>query len=296
MNRAEFDARYRLGDRIAEGAVLSYRAHDLAAGREVRIHLLAGTTPDEAAQLRDLLQELQPGDRGLILAETDVEGIGVVVSEALPDFTTLPSWLESRVSGVPPAGEGNTPGEFTRLFGAMPPESQPGGASPLSAPLPRPESGSGNEPVPPLGPSNPARPPRPVIRLGGAPPPRTPEPALPFHLPDPPRHTDERPMFSSQLGSGATGSLWAAGPLGDPSAAPPRSSPPLRGPADIAELIATAGAGVGRQDQSREASDSPRSATPEEPPKRSYVPLVVMLTTLLLSAVGLVVYFALKSH
>jgi hypothetical protein len=294
MNRAEFDARYRLGDRIAEGAVLSYRAHDLAADQEVRIHLLAGTTADEAAHLRDLLLGLEPHDRALILAETDVEGIGVVVTGALPGFTTLPSWLESRASSAAPAPERSAPGEFTRLFGAVPPEPQSGGGSPppRAEPIPR------REFTPPLVPADPAPSPRPVIRLGGSSsPPRGPAPPPPLQPPDLSRRTDERPLFASQIGSGASGPLWAA-PLGDPSAIPPVTPAPLRGPADIADLIAAAGGRSSsdrRPEPSPTVSDTASAATPEEPPGRSYLPLVVILAALLLCAIGWVVYFALKT-
>lgn len=294
MNRADFDARYRLGDRIAEGAVLSYRAHDLAAGQEVRIHLLAGTTADEAAHLRSLLLALEPHERALILAETDVEGIGLIVTEALPGFTTLPSWLESRVSGAASAQDTGVPGEFTRLFGALPPEPQSGGGSPPSRaePLPGPMF------TPPMVPVDPARPARPVIRVGGSPPPPGPAPSSPFQPPDLAPRTDERPLFASHIGSAGTGSLWRTGPLSDPSAAPPVTSAPLRGPGDIADLIAAAG-GAGssarRPEPSREASEAASAATPEEPPRRSYLPLIVILTTLLLSAIGLVVFFAFRT-
>jgi hypothetical protein len=295
MNRAEFDARYRLGDRIAEGAVLSYRADDLAAGQEVRIHLLAGTTADEAAHLRSLLLALAPHERALIMAETDVEGIGVIVTEALPGFTTLPSWLESRVSGAASAPDQGVPGEFTRLFGALPPEPHSGGGSPPARAEPLP----GHMFSPPTVPADPARPPRPVIRVGGSLPPPGPAPSAPFQPPDLSRPTDERPLLASHFGSSGTGPLWGTGPLSDPSAAPPVTSAPLRGPADIADLIAAAGeasSSARRLEPSREASDAASSAAPEAPPRRLYLPLIVILTTLLLCAIGLVVVFAFRTR
>jgi hypothetical protein len=301
MTRAEFDSRYRLGDRIAEGGVLSYRAHDLAAGREVTIHLFAGTLAAEAEQLHDLLLRLESRDRALVLAETDVEGIPVVVTEALPGFTTLPSWLESRVPGAAPAPEGSATGEFTRVFGSRPPEPPSGGVSPpRPAPsLPEPAVPPGNEFGRLFGPADPGRAPRPVIRLGGSAPPPSPAPASPFQVPDLSRPTDERPLFSKDVASSGTGPLWPAAPLDDPSAAPPVTSAPARGPADIADLIAAAGASgsIGRrQDESREAhADASSAPTEQASGRRSSLPLVLILTLLLLSAVGLVVYFAFKA-
>jgi hypothetical protein len=302
MTRAEFDSKYTLGDRIAEGEVLSYRAHDLAAGREVTIHLFTGTSAAETEHLRGLLLRLESQDRALMLAETDVEGIPMVVTDALPGFTTLPSWLESRGSGAAPGSGAATPGDFTMVFGSRLPEPPGGGASsPRPAPsVPEPSAPPGNEFSKLFGAGDPARPPRPVIRLGGSSPPSPLAPPSPFQVPDLSRRTDERPLFSKDAGSSVAGPLWPAAPRDDPAAAPPVTSAPARGPADIADLIATAGAlgSIGRrQAESRESQGDRPTAAPEQPPgRRSYLPLVLILTFLLLCAGGLVVYFAFKAR
>ena len=299
MTRADFDSRYQLGDRIAEGGVLSYRAHDLAAGREVRIHLFTGMSAAETEHLRGLLPRLESRDRALILAETDVEGIPMVVTDVLPGFTTLPSWLESRVPGAAPGSGGAVPSEFTMVFGSPLPEPPGGGVSPPApAPsVPEPPAPPGNEFSKLFGAADPARAPRPIIRLGGSSPPPPPlAPPSPFQLPDLSRQTEEGPLFSKDAGSSVAGPLWPAAPRDDPVAPPPVTSAPARGPADIADLIATAGAGGSidrRQAESREAPGDGSSAAPEQPSgRRSYLPLVLILTVLLLCAGGLVVYFA----
>jgi hypothetical protein len=300
MTRADFDSRYKLGNRIAEGEVLSYRAHDLAAGREVTIHLFTGMSAAETEHLRGLLLRLESQDRALILAETDVEGIPLVVTDALPGFTTLPSWLESRVPGAAPGGA--MPGEFTRVFGSPLPEPPGGGVSPpRPAPsVPEPAAPPGNEFSQLFGAADQARAPRPIIRLGGSSPPPPLAPPSPFQLPDLSRRTDEGPLFSKDAGSSVAGPLWPAAPRDDPVAPPPVTSAPARGPADIADLIATAGAGgsIGRrQAESREAQGDRSSAAPEQPSgRRSYLPLVLILTVLLLCAGGLVLYFAFKTR
>jgi hypothetical protein len=297
MTRAEFDSRYRLGERIAEGGVLSYRAQDLAGGREVTIHLLTGTSAPEVEHLRGLLLRLESPDRALVLAETEVEAIPVVVTEALPGFTTLGAWLEARVPGAAPEADRSMPGEFTRVFGSLPPETV-GGAPPppSSVPFPpKPASPSGSEVGSMFGPGDQAPPPRPIIRLRVSSPPAPPASAPPFQIPDLSRRGDEQPLFPNDLASTGPRRPWSATPLDNPAAAPPGTSSPARGPADIAELIAAAGGAgpMARGQPEREAQRDPSSAPPEPPSaQRSLLPLVMVLTVLLLCAVGLVVYFA----
>lgn len=304
MTRAEFESRYKLGDRIAEGGVLSYRAHDLSAGGEVTVHLLTGTSAPEAEYLRGLLLRLEPQDRALVLAESHVEGIPLVVTVPLPGFTTLPAWLEARVSGAAPKTEGSLPGEFTRVFGALPPEPAAGAAPqprpvpPPPGPVAQPDTEVGS--MFGLGDAAPA--PRPVIRLRASSPPAPTasappsSSAPPFQVPDSSRRTSEPPLFSDDLASTGPRRPWSATPFDDPAAAPRVTSSPARGPADIAELISAAG-GTGsmarRQAEPPEAQRGSSSAPSEQlSGRRSVLSLVLILTILLLCAVGLVVYFA----
>jgi hypothetical protein len=281
---------------------MSYRAQDLVTGREVTVHLLTGISAFEAEHLRGQLHRLDSQDHVLVLAEMDVEGTPGIVTEALPDFTTLPAWLEARAPKAMPEPKG-TPGEFTQVFGALPPDLP---VAPVSPPRPIPPL-SDVPPAGPLGnffgPSDPPRAQRPVIRLGGSAPAAplspVPPPASPFQLPDLSRPTDERPLFGNDLVSTGPKRPWSATPFDNPAAAPPPSSAPARGPADIAELIASASApgSTGRREVQSPAPRADAAGTSSEQPseRRSYLPLILILAVLLLCAAGLVLFFALAA-
>ncbi|HEY9506240.1 MAG TPA: hypothetical protein VIQ27_09730, partial [Gemmatimonadales bacterium] len=201
MLRAEFDSRYRLADRIADGVVESYRAHDLGSGREVLVHLLSSV--ERRDYLRGRLQALGAGDRASVLMETTVDGVPVVVTPELPAFTSLPEWLESRPES-PSAGAPASPGEFTRLFAApdfdvAPPASPRPAPPPAEGDFTRLFKGGAEPPAsfpsPLPAPPPPATPqpaaPRPVIRL--AVPPSRPPVQMPPGLETPERSSTAEP-------------------------------------------------------------------------------------------------------
>jgi hypothetical protein len=291
MLRAEFDSRYRLADQIAAGAVESYRAQDLASGREVLVHMLSGL--EHRDYLRGRLQALGAADRASVLMETTVDGVPVVVTPELPAFTSFPEWLGSRPPS-PSAGEPESPGEFTRLFaapdyGVTPP--------PSPQPAPPPVEGEftqifkrGPEPAAPL-PAPPPAAPRPVIRL--AVPPSRPPVHMPPGLESPEASsTAERSPLFPRASAGPPGaspswpSLQAAAPE-------PRSTAPVRGPGEIAELIArSANAGPVAPAASRPAAEEP---APPAAGGSSRTALIVTLLVLVLAATGIILYYALKS-
>jgi hypothetical protein len=296
MLRAEFDSRYRLADRIADGAVDSYRARDLGSGREVLVHLLSSV--EHRDYLRGRLQALGAADRASVLMETTVDDVPVVVTSELPAFTSFPEWLGSRPAS-PSSSAAASPGEFTRLFAA--PDfgvTQP--ASPQPAPPPvegeftRLFKGSAEPAAPPPAPPPPAAPhsaaPRPVIRLA-VPPSRTPV-QMPPGLESPKASsTGERAPVFSKGAAGPPGAVpsW---PSLQAAAPEPRSAAPVRGPGEIAELIArSAGAAAEATAVSRPAPEEP---APPAAGGSSRIVLIVTLLVLVLAAAGLILHFALK--
>ena len=169
MTADEFNAEYKLGQRIASGSVDSYLAHVTATRRLVMVHRLAGTTEGERRRINSLIGAL-PTRGTTILAHVNVDGEQVIVTEFLPDFTNLRDWLETAVAAhttvvirtgppgppvAPPAAPATQPdgGDFTRLFG-----------QPAVAPAPTPISGSPSPSAPvsattPSAPTPPAAPP-----------------------------------------------------------------------------------------------------------------------------------------
>jgi hypothetical protein len=265
MTRGEFDSRYQLLSCIADAEVRSYGARELATGREVMVHLLTGMSDQRSDELRRQLRQLDPRDGARVLEETDVDGEPLVLTEPLPEFTSLPDWVESRVAGTTKAPESSgAPGEFTMLFGGA------------LAEAPR-----GPEPSRNLSPP-PERAPPAVIRLGG-PPSRQPTPSA-------------NPFFGAS--SLPPAPSWPA--AGRPNAAGfHEPKVPVRGPADIAELIGRVGgpnpATVRDDDSFAPAAGQPAVEGSPARGSRSYMPLILILTFLFLSAVGLVLYFTLKS-
>jgi hypothetical protein len=265
MTRGEFDSRYQLLNCIADAEVRSYRARKLVTGQEIMVHLLAGIPDEQLAELRQRLRSLEPEDRAQVLEETEVDGESVVMTDLLPEFTSFPAWLESRVSAIAkPVSKKEAPSEFTMLFGTP-------AAEPVQRASPPPAVVQGASPPP-------------VIRLGGAPPQQVPSQQVP---------SSGDHLFSGP--SSAAGPLWPT-PVRTPATSLRGPSVPVKGPGEIAELIArTVGqsATVPGVDSSGTMVGEP-TADPQAPGgSRSYLPLIIILAALFLCAVGLVLYFTL---
>jgi hypothetical protein len=237
MTGNEFNAEYKLGQRIASGNVESYLAHVTATRRLVMVHRLGGASDGERRRINSLVDAL-PTRSTTVLARADVDGEPVIVTEFLPDFANFRDWLEAAVAvqttivirtgpaSPPPPPPSATPapsqagGEFTRLFGQplapsapTPPPVPPVAASQQSA---GPATGSftqmfGAAPAP-------AEPP-------ASSPPATPPAASP--PPAPPASGPPRPGSFTQM-------FGAAAP---PTDAPPNLSAPPAPVAPAAGLI-----------------------------------------------------------
>lgn len=122
MRREDFGRRYKLRKRLSEGSIRSYDAVD-SAGAPLMVHVLAGP-PDDVQKCLALLTRLDPSDKSKVVETVQVEGVQVVVTKVLEDFHTLPGWLDSHARGAGPESERSEPGEFTKLFQAIPGEEE----------------------------------------------------------------------------------------------------------------------------------------------------------------------------
>jgi hypothetical protein len=104
MRDEELRTRYQFLEQIAEGEVVTYRARD-ADGSPVLVHHLEGERNQEGRSLLDLLPRLAPEDARQIHLLEEVDGIPVLVTEVLDDFSTLETWLTRATDRKPPPAE-----------------------------------------------------------------------------------------------------------------------------------------------------------------------------------------------
>jgi hypothetical protein len=115
MKGDEFRQRYEVGRQLTERGILSSEAAD-SEGTPVLVHVL-GAPGDEAQLVLGLLEQLDPADRAKIVETVEVDGVQVVVTQALEDFSTLEEWLEKRAAALEPTAGPGAPGELTSIFG-----------------------------------------------------------------------------------------------------------------------------------------------------------------------------------
>ena len=136
MTGEEFRSRYELGEPVGRGRVASFRAR-VPDGSAVMVHFLTG----DAELDRPVLERLDASSDASgseIRARFEVDGRPVVVTVPLEPFNSFEEWLDGRVrddgesgaggalSSVPPQSPGQgEPGEFTRLFEAHAPPTEP---------------------------------------------------------------------------------------------------------------------------------------------------------------------------
>ena len=132
--------KYELGELVCEGPVRTFRAKHLVLGHPLMVHFVSGGGSGNLANSMDRLSDEK---KSFFTDAGDYDGLRYVVSRLLPDFDSLPAWLERAAGGSGPvrsaaeppksAGGGKAPSEFTRMFGAPNPEP-PAEAKPAPPP------------------------------------------------------------------------------------------------------------------------------------------------------------------
>jgi len=224
MTGEEFRSQYQLGERLTEPPVVTHRAMD-ALGSPALVHYLLGSTEVTSASLLEKVHRADATVQDRIREIDEVDGVPVVVTKVLDDFTTFQGWLEETTAptAATPEEEVDAPGAYTQLFKV----SEPGLVADPPAPEPPPIEASappGPEPVgePPVQP--PAGPPRAAA-------PMPPEAAPPA----PPAEEKKAPgSYTMLFGTGAAAGLEPPAPSeedrapegGEPPPALPEAVPP----------------------------------------------------------------------
>jgi hypothetical protein len=105
-----FLSKYEIGDQITDGEALTSKARVIASGREVLIHELP-IGPDRTRGMDLLrmihrnLRSLPPNAHNPILELGEHEGRMYLVTEAIPGFSSLRTWLESGLPTSPATSE-----------------------------------------------------------------------------------------------------------------------------------------------------------------------------------------------
>ncbi len=168
MNREEFEARYELIEQVTRGEIESHHAlHH--SGVVVMVHIVSAEPSFQAEIERAVLDVGGGPPDGQVLEVHRFEGRTVLVTRFLMDFVSLESWIAggrtapdepSEIPGPvapadgPEAGEETAPaaGEFTRMFEAASPPSDPPPSDPRvgtdeGSGDPSPEDGGGRPPA-----------------------------------------------------------------------------------------------------------------------------------------------------
>jgi hypothetical protein len=173
MEALEFlGGKYNKPEQVVPGPVQTFRAHNAATGRPVYIHRVSmgeEQQTQQAALLRLLMTALfrSPSAHRLVLDFGEEQGYWYVVTECEPQCLLLREWLQFEIdnAGAAPAAPpppvakapevkppspppSNGPGEFTRMFQAIPaahPAPQP--------PAPQPPAGQPRATPPGEGPA-----------------------------------------------------------------------------------------------------------------------------------------------
>ena len=119
--------RYELGEVLAEGEARTCPARDRASGRAVLVHQLAGADRSRGTDLlrmiHRLLRSLPPGAHNPILDLGEHNGTMCLVTEPIPGFASIRSWLEQQiVASQAGAGEPAAPQPAPSL---PPPPAEP---------------------------------------------------------------------------------------------------------------------------------------------------------------------------
>jgi len=106
--------KYELGEVLAEGEARTRKAREVASGREVLVHQLS-TSPDRGRSM-DLLRMIHrflrgrtPGTHNPILDLGEHDGAMCLVTERIPGFVSVRSWLERQVEPGQPNPDDRPP-------------------------------------------------------------------------------------------------------------------------------------------------------------------------------------------
>jgi hypothetical protein len=285
----DLDNKYELGEVVGNDAESkSFRAREIATGREVLVHILFGGKGPGGQEplLNVLLQRMvdaSPEKRRQVLEISDYKGMPFAVTEQLPGFRTLRLWVDQERApdaAEPPTRRGLSKAGVWRVPGAAAPDKPAVPEAPPPPPPAPPDDfarlfGSTVTPAEPRPPAPGASPRnageftqlfRATVGDPGQPPAPPPPVAEPM-APPPPRPA--APAVEPKSGPGEFTRLFQAPASGAPASLPqvpeqhwetppeqPWTSPKSGGPGEFTRLF-----------QAHPAGGTQAPAAPEAPPK-----------------------------
>ena len=117
--------KYELLEILNDAGIRSYRARQVTLGHVLMVHFIPSSQRGDDFALLDRLAQLPESARKLFFDAGEHNSVPYVVSWPLPDFDSLPEWLDrtikksrqqSRTAGASPKTQPADSSEFTRLF------------------------------------------------------------------------------------------------------------------------------------------------------------------------------------
>jgi hypothetical protein len=258
--------KYELLEVLCDAGICSYRARQVTLGHVLMVHFIHASQRGDDFALLDKLAQLPESARRLFFDAGEHNSVAYVVSWPLPEFDSLPDWLDrtieknrrqSRPASAAPKTQPADSSEFTRLFfkdmkePAGPPlNDSPSPQKLKEAPPPSKEPGEFTKffqaPVPAPVPAKPAAEPRPA--------PARKEAAAPAPLSSAPGEFTQFFQHGAPAGPHLAGAAESelfppaplfppadrspSRPLDTPHVAPPASPPPLpKSPAAVPNTV-----------------------------------------------------------
>jgi hypothetical protein len=132
--------KYELLEVLRDAGIRTFRARQVTLGHVLMVHFIPGSQRGDDFALLDRLAQLPDSARKLFFDAGEHDSVPYVVSWPLPEFTSLPEWLDrtieknrrqSRSAATAPKTQPSDSSEFTRLFFRDMKEPAAGGAGDL---------------------------------------------------------------------------------------------------------------------------------------------------------------------
>ena len=117
--------KYELLEVLRDSGIRTWRARQITLGHSLMVHFIHGSQRGDDLALLDRLAQLPESARKQFFDAGEHDSVPYVVSWPLPEFDSLPSWLDRTIEKnrqqskpvVPaPKTQPDTPSEFTRMF------------------------------------------------------------------------------------------------------------------------------------------------------------------------------------
>jgi hypothetical protein len=117
--------KYELLEVLRDSGIRTWRARQITLGHMLMVHFIPGSQGGDDLAVLDRLAQLPESARKQFFDAGEHDSIPYLVSWPLPEFDSLPSWLDrtiaknrqqSKPAAPPPKTQSGNPSEFTRMF------------------------------------------------------------------------------------------------------------------------------------------------------------------------------------